>query len=81
MADRLDHARGLVAQQEGEVVADAALLVVQIGVAHPAGLDAHDRLPRAGIGHDDGLDPYRLVLARCDHTAYFLRHADSFVGS
>jgi hypothetical protein len=54
---------------------------VQIGVAHPAGLDAHDRLARSGIGHDDGLDPYRLVLARCDHTAYFLRHADSFVGS
>ncbi len=81
VADRLDDARGLVAEQEGKVVADAALLVVQVGVAHPAGLDAHDRLSGAGVGHHDRLDPHRLVLAGCDHTAYFLRHgADSFVG-
>ncbi len=36
--DRLDDAGGLVAEQEREVVVDPALAVVQVGVAHPAGL-------------------------------------------
>src|SRR5690606_3964713 len=74
VADRLHHSRGLVAEQEGEVVADAALLVVEIGVAHPAGLDTDDRLARPGVGYDDRLDAYRLVLRRCDHAPHFLRH-------
>ena len=39
LADRLDDAGGLVAEQEREVVVDAALAVVQVGVADPAGLD------------------------------------------
>ena len=38
-ADRLDDAGGFVPEQEREVVVDAALAVVQVGVAHPAGLD------------------------------------------
>src|SRR5690606_8957085 len=80
VADRLDDAGGLVAEQEGEVVADAALLVVEVGVAHPAGLYPHDRLAGSRVGYDDRLDPHRLVLAACDHAAYFLGHgADSFV--
>ena len=74
LADRLHDARGLVAEQEREVVVDPALLVVQVGVADPAGLDLHHRLAGPGVGHDDRLDPHRLVLARCDHAAYFLRH-------
>ena len=37
-ADRLDDARRLVAEQEGEVVVDAALAVVEVRVAHAAGL-------------------------------------------
>ena len=52
-ADRLDDAGGLVAEQEREVVVDAALAVVQVGVAHPAGLDLHDRLAGPGVGDDD----------------------------
>ena len=38
LADRLDHARRLVAEQERELVVDPALAVVQVGVADPAGL-------------------------------------------
>ena len=48
-ADRLDHAGGLVAEQEREVVVDPALAVVQVGVADPAGLHLHHRLARAGV--------------------------------
>ena len=47
LADRLDGAGRLVAEQEGELVVDAALAVVQVGVADPAGLDPHDGLARA----------------------------------
>jgi hypothetical protein len=42
-----------VAEEEGEVVVDAALAVVQVGVAHPARLDLDDRLARTGVGDDD----------------------------
>src|SRR5690606_463233 len=79
VAHRLHHAGRLVAEQEREVAVDAALLVVQVGVAHTAGLDLDDRLARPRVGYDDRLDAYRLVLARRDHAAHFLRHADSFV--
>ena len=47
VADRLDDARRLVAEQERELVVDAALAVVQIGVADTAGLDLDQRLARA----------------------------------
>ena len=47
LADRLDDAGGLVAEQERELVVDAALAVVQVGVADPAGLDLHHGLARA----------------------------------
>ena len=55
-ADRLDDAGGLVPEEEGEVVVDAALAVVQVGVAHAARLDGDDRLARPGVGHQDRLD-------------------------
>ncbi len=48
-AHRLDHAGGLVAEQEREVVVDAALAVVQVGVAHAARLHLR-RAPRRGRG-------------------------------
>ena len=48
-ADGLDDAGGLVAEQEREVVVDAALAVVQVGVADPAGLHLH-HAPRPGPG-------------------------------
>ena len=51
VADRLDDAGGLVAEQEREVVVDPALAVVQVGVAHAAGLHRDHRLAGAGVGH------------------------------
>ena len=52
--DRLDHAGRLVPEQEGEVVVDPALPVVQVGVADAAGLHPDDRLARPRIGDHDG---------------------------
>ena len=46
-ADRLDDAGRLMAQQVGEVVADAAFAIVQVGVADAAGLYGDERLRRA----------------------------------
>ncbi len=47
VADRLDDAGRLVPEQEREVVVDAALAVVEVGVAHPARLDRDHGLARA----------------------------------
>ena len=74
LADRLDGAGGLVAQQEGEVVVDPALLVVQVGVADAARLDPYDGLAGAGIGDDDRLDPHRLVPPGGDDPPHVLWH-------
>ena len=52
-ADRLDDPRGLVAEQEREVVVDRALAVVQVGVAHAARLHGDAHLARPGVGNDD----------------------------
>ena len=64
LTHRLDDPRGLVAQEEGEVVVDAALAVVQVGVAHPARFDFDDRLTRTGIGDDDVNELDGAPLAR-----------------
>ena len=72
--DRLDHAGRLVAEQEGELVVDAALAVVQVGVAHAARLDGDDRLAGPGIGHDDRLDRDGCALLRRHHAAHLLSH-------
>ena len=45
--DRLDGARGLVAEQERVLVVDAALAVGQVGMADAAGDDVDDDLARA----------------------------------
>ena len=63
---------GLVAEEEGEVVVDAALAVVQVGVADAARLDRDDRLARSGVGHDDRLEGDRRALLLGHHTAHFL---------
>ena len=75
-ADRLDHAGGLVAEQEREVVVDAALAVVQVGVADPARLHLHQRLTRTGVRHVDRHELDRLTLATGDD-ALHLMHAVS----
>ena len=78
--DGLDDAGGLVAEQEREVVVDAALAVVQVGVADPAGLDLRRRAsPGPGIGDDDRLDGDRLALGAGDDSSDFLRHAGNVV--
>ncbi len=64
-----DDTGGLVAQQEREVVVDPTLAVVQVRVAHPARLDADDRLAGPGIGHDDRLERDRCALRHRHHTA------------
>ena len=43
----------LVPEQERELVVDAALPVVEVGVADPAGLHRHHHLARSRIGHHD----------------------------
>ena len=63
-----------MAEQEREVVVDAALAVVQVGVAHPAGLHLHDRLARTGVGDVDRLDGDRGTLAAGDDGLDLLRH-------
>ena len=67
-------ARGLVPEQEGEVVADAALAVVQVGVAHAARLHPDHGLAGPGIGNDDGGDLDRRALCGGNHAADFLWH-------
>ena len=77
LADGLHDARGLVAEQEREVVVDAALAVVQVGVADAARLDLDDGLTRARVGDDDGLDGDGRALGAGDDSSDGLRHADS----
>ena len=62
-----------MAEQERELVVDAALAVVQIGVAGAACLDGDDSFPRA-VGDDDVLDGHRSVLLHGDDALHGLRH-------
>src|ERR1035437_4973350 len=52
-ADRLHGAGGLVAEQEGELVVDLALAVVQIGMTDAARGDLDDGLTGSWVRHDD----------------------------
>jgi hypothetical protein len=52
-AHSLDPAGGLVAKQERILVVDAALTVGQVGVAHPAGDDVDQSLPRPRVRDDN----------------------------
>ena len=55
-ADGLDDAGRLVAEQEGEVIADATLAVMQVGVADAAGLDPDERLVGTRVRNVNGHD-------------------------
>jgi hypothetical protein len=72
-----DDTSGLVAQQEGEVVVDAALSIVQVRVAHPTGLDLHDGLARPGVGDDDVDELDGLALGASDDGLDGLGHEGS----
>jgi hypothetical protein len=63
-----------VAEQEGEVIVDAAVAIVQVGVAHTAGLDLDERLAGAGVGNVDGLQRDGLAFGAADDTAYGVGH-------
>jgi hypothetical protein len=73
-ADRLDDAGRLVTQQERKLVVDTAVAIVHVRVADAAGLDAHQRLARPGIGQPNRLDPDWLALGETDHGAHILSH-------
>ena len=72
-------ARGLMAEQEGELVVDGALAVVEVRVADPAGLHGHQDLARARIRHLDGLYCDRLTLGSGHHGPDAVRHDFSLV--
>jgi hypothetical protein len=73
-ADRLDHAGCLVPEQVREVVANAALTVMQVGVTHAAGLDCDKRLTRTRIGHAHRRDADRLALGTSHHALNLVCH-------
>ena len=66
-----------MAEQERELVVDAALAVGQVGVAHPAGLHPHHHLARTRIWDRDRRDLDRLTLGTGNNTSNLLRHVDS----
>src|SRR5205823_10636590 len=74
VADRLDRAGGLVTEEEGEVVVDGALPVVEVGVAHTARLDPDEHLVGPGIGDDDRLERDRPAPVRGDDALHLMSH-------
>ena len=63
-----------MAEQEWEVVVNAALAVVQVGVAHTACLHLNQRFARARVGHDDGGELNRLAFAPRDDALNLVCH-------
>jgi hypothetical protein len=72
--DGFHHARRLVAEQIGEVVADAAFPVVQVGVADAARLDPDQRLPGSRIRDKDRGEFYRSAFAAGDDAGHLMCH-------
>ena len=67
-------------EQEREFVVDPAVPVGQIGVAHPARLDAHNHVVRAWVGDDDVDQLDGSALAAGDDTLNLLWHAKTSLG-
>ena len=74
LPDRLDRAGRFVAEQEGEVVVDGPLAVVEVGVADPAGAHGDDGLARTRVGHHHRLERDRRPFLRSDDAAHFVGH-------
>jgi len=74
LADPLHDPGRLVAEQERVVVVDAALAIVQVGVADATGLHLHHGLAGARVRNENRLDRHRSALAQRDHATYRLRH-------
>ena len=66
LADLGDAAGGLMSEQEGELVVDAAVAVGEVRVAHPAGLDVDHYVGGAGVGDHDVHQLRRLLLRSGD---------------
>jgi hypothetical protein len=62
LADRLDIAGRLMAEQERKLVVDAAVAVGQVRVADAAREDVDDDLSRSGVRDDDIHHLHRLTL-------------------
>jgi hypothetical protein len=62
-------------KEEGEIVVDPALAIVEIGVADAARLDRHRGLARTGIGDEHRLDRNRRTLGRRNHTSSLVHEA------
>ena len=73
-ADGFDDAGRLVAEEERELVVDPALAIVQVGVAYAAGLDAHERLSGARVGHEHRRQLDRSALLPGDDASYLVNH-------
>src|SRR6266568_152400 len=80
-ADGLHQAGRLVPEQVGEVVADAALAVVQVGVADAAGLHLYQRLGWPRVGHGDRRDLYRGALGTGDDSPDLMCHRAMLLSS
>ena len=72
--DGLDYAGGLVAEEEREVIVDAALAVMQVGVTHAACLHPHPRLARTGVRYVDVHELNRGALRSSDDALHALCH-------
>jgi hypothetical protein len=64
-----------VPEQEGEVVVDATVAIVQVGVADTAGLHLHECLTRSRVRHDHRLQRHRPALGHGHDTLHLVRHA------
>src|SRR6185437_700287 len=74
IADRLDDTGRLVPEQVGEVLANATLAVMQVGVAHAAGLNADQRLARPRVRNNDRGELDRSALAAGDDARHLMCH-------
>ncbi|GAA1131499.1 hypothetical protein GCM10009582_31050 [Arthrobacter flavus] len=63
-----------MAEEEGVIVADSTLLVVQIGMADAAGEDIDQCFTRSWIWHEDGLDAGWCVLFPDNYGLDFMSH-------
>jgi len=70
----LNDAGRLMTEQEWELVVDAAVAVGQIGMAHPARLDSHDHVVRAGVRNRDVDELDGCAFAAGDDTLDLLWH-------
>ena len=65
--DLLDDSGCLVAEEERELLADATLAVMQVGMADAAGLNPNDSLAWAWVWNDDHREFDRCASAPCYH--------------